>query len=260
MSLGSPPFTVGLALLLTLGMMIAMEGGRRLGQRRMHRDPDGARAGLGAVEGALFGLFGLLIAFTFNGAAARFDHRRELIVSEANALGTAWSRLDLVPEDARPALRNVYRQYLDSRLAIYKAIPDMDAVSAALTQSREIQAKAWEAVVQVCRREDGRGLMMLLLPPLNEAFDLSTTRTAATLAHPPAVIFVMLFLLALGCAMLAGYAMAPGRQRSWTHMLGLALITGLTVYVIIDLEFPRLGFIRVDAADRPLLELRHDMR
>lgn len=260
MPLGSPQFSIGFAVLLMLGMMIALEGGRRLGQRRMQRDPEGARSGLAAVEGALFGLFGLLVAFTFNGAASRFDQRRDLIVAEANALGTAWSRLDLVPEDSQPALRELYRQYLDSRLAIYRAVPDMDAVSVALGRSREIQAKAWEAVIQVCRREEGRGLMMLLLPPLNEAFDLSTTRTAATLAHPPAVIFLMLFILALGCATLAGYAMAPGRERSWTHMLGFALITGITVYVIVDLEFPRLGFIRVDAADRPLLELRHDMR
>src|SRR5262245_47987101 len=89
---------------LFLGMVLLLEVGRRLGQRRQSLDAEGGRAGLGAVEGAVFALMGLLIAFTFSGAAARFDSRRQLIVDEANAIGTAWLRLDLLPASAQPAL------------------------------------------------------------------------------------------------------------------------------------------------------------
>jgi hypothetical protein len=92
---------------LFVGMILLLETGRRLGRCRQGKDEEGARAGLGAVEGAVFALMGLLIAFTFSGAASRFDARRQLIVEEANALSTAWLRLDMLPSAAQPELRDL---------------------------------------------------------------------------------------------------------------------------------------------------------
>ena len=99
-----------------------------------------------------------------------------------------------------------------------------------------------------------------LIPALNQMFDIATTRTMAAQMHPPAIIFMMLGVLALMCALLAGYAMAGGNSRSWIHVVGFALIMATTVYVILDLEFPRFGLIRIDATDRVLLELRESMK
>jgi hypothetical protein len=79
-------------------MMVLYELGRRLGVRRRDKDPEGSRLGLGPVESAPFGLLGLLIAFTFSGAASRFDVRRNLITEEANLIEQAWRRVDLLPE------------------------------------------------------------------------------------------------------------------------------------------------------------------
>ena len=100
----------------------------------------------------------------------------------------------------------------------------------------------------------------MLLPALNEMIDI-TTRTMATKIHPPAVIFVMLFGVALASALLAGYGMAGGKSRNWLHMLGFAAVLAVAVYVILDLEFPRrLGLIRVDAFDQTLVKLRESMK
>jgi hypothetical protein len=90
--------------------------------------------------------------------------------------------------------------------------------------------------------------------------DVTTTRTMAAKLHPPMVVFTMLFGLALAGALLAGYGMAGGRARSWLHMVGFAAVLAGAVYVIIDLEYPRLGLIRVDAFDRALVELRSSMK
>jgi hypothetical protein len=114
------------------GILILLEAGRRIGARRIARDSEGARAGTGAVEGAVFGLMGLLIAFTFSGAATRFDTRRQLVTEEANNIGTAWLRLDLLPKGAQPALREAFRRYVDSRLEVYRKLPDLEAAEAAL--------------------------------------------------------------------------------------------------------------------------------
>jgi ABC-type nickel/cobalt efflux system permease component RcnA len=89
--------------------------------------------------------------------------------------------------------------------------------------------------------------------------DITTTRTMATLMHPPAVVFVMLFGLALAASLLAGYGMTGNRVRSWLHMLGFALVMAFAVYVILDIEYPRLGLIRVDAFDQALVDLRASM-
>src|SRR6187399_822560 len=114
---------------LFAGMLAAMEAGRRIGVRRRARDPEGAEIGLGTINGAVFGLMGLLIAFTFSGAASRFDKRRELVVQEANNIGTAYLRLDLLPASAQPALRERFRRYVDARIAAYRALPDAAAAA-----------------------------------------------------------------------------------------------------------------------------------
>src|SRR3954470_7110389 len=95
--------------------LILLEVGRRIGVRRRVLDPEGAVAGLGAIESAVFGLMGLLLAFPFSGAASRFDVRRQLIVEETNAIGTAYLRLDLLPTSYQPRLRDDFRSYVDAR-------------------------------------------------------------------------------------------------------------------------------------------------
>jgi hypothetical protein len=98
------------------------------------------------------------------------------------------------------------------------------------------------------------------MPALNEMFDIAATRIATTKMHPPLIIYMMLFILTLICSFLAGYDMGAEPTRSWVHMLGFAVILGVAVYVIIDLEYPRLGLIRLDAFDQLLVNLRAQMR
>jgi hypothetical protein len=254
---------MGLAILcasaLFLGMVGLLELGRSLGRRRQARDEEGARAGLGAVEGAVFALMGLLVAFTFSGAATRFDARRQFVIDEANAIGTAWLRLDTLPTATQPELRDLFRQYLDTRIAVYEKVPDLEAARGELKKAATLQGVIWGRAVAACQQAP-TPLAAQLLPALNEMFDIASTRTASVQMHPPAIIFVMLGVLALICSLLAGYAMAGGRKRSWIHVIGFALIMATTVYVILDLEYPRLGFIRIDSFDQILIELRQGMK
>src|SRR5262245_53146748 len=128
---------IGLLTVLCMigGTLYMLEIGRRLGVRRLAEDPEGAKAGIGAIDGAVFGLMGLLIAFTFSGAATRFDSRRMMIVEEANGIGTAWLRLALLSEAAQPSLREKFRQYTDARIAAFRKIPDTAAMEAELARA-----------------------------------------------------------------------------------------------------------------------------
>ncbi len=256
-------FTIEVAALafgLFLGMLICLELGRRIGIRKMLIDPEGARIGVGAIEGAVFALLGLLIAFTFSGAASRLDARRQLIAEEANAIGTAYLRLELVSTDARQRLREIFRRYVDVRLSLYQKLTDSSATQEAMAKTAAVQGEIWSQAVVACREEGSQSATMLILPALNQMIDITTTRAVAARLHPPTIIFAMLYVLALISAVMAGYGMAPQKKPSWVHIVGFAAITSLTLYVILDLEYPRFGFIRIDQADQVLLQLRQSIQ
>jgi hypothetical protein len=261
MDLAPVPGLVKLAGLLLvglfLGMMVMLELGRQVRIRRRAHGTDQETFGLGVVDAGVFGLLGLLVAFTFSGAASRFDSRRHLVIEEANDIGTAYLRLDLLPADARSQLQQLFRQYLDARLATYQNVADMEATRAAVARVSDLQRQIWARAVQASRQVPTSDAAILLLPALNAMFDITTTRTAVTQIHPPTIIFALLVIVALLCSLLAGYGMAgTGGTRDWIHIIGFAFVLTVTVYVIVDLEYPRLGFIRVDAFDQLLVDLR----
>jgi hypothetical protein len=101
---------------------------------------------------------------------------------------------------------------------------------------------------------------LLVVPALNQMFDIMTVRVVATQIHPPLIIYVMLNALALASALLAGYQSAGERDYDWVHKIGFAGIVAFTVYVILDIEYPRLGWVRLDAIDEVLVQVRAGMK
>jgi hypothetical protein len=244
---------------IVAGTLGTLEMGRRIGMRRMASDPEGAKAGSGVIDGAVFGLLGLLVAFTFSGAAARFDARRAMIVEEANSIGTAWLRLDLLPGAAQPPLREKFRQYLAARLAAFGKISDLAAAKTESARANALQAEIWTQAVAACRDSGSPPATILLLPALNQMFDVATSRTAGVQMRPPMLIYMLLGLLVLAGSLLAGYGMGVGRIRNWVHALAFVLVMSVAVYVIVDYEFPRVGFIRIESFDQVLLNLQQSM-
>jgi len=252
-------FTI-ITLLLAGGLFAALLAFLEIGWRigLASKAKDGKEPAAGAVDAAVYGLMGLLIAFTFSGAASRFEARRHLIVEEANAIGTAYLRLDLLSAEPQAALKEKFRQYVDSRLEVYRKMSDVAAAKAEFARSQNLQAEIWAGAVAASRAILPQPAAMLLLPALNQMIDITTTRTVAVQNHPPSIIFIMLISLALLSALLAGFSMAGSKSR--IHMLVFAAILAITVYVIFDLEYPRLGLIQIDAADQVLVEVRQGMK
>ena len=245
---------------LFAGILLCLRLGRMLGERAIARHGPEGHGSVGSLETAIFALLGLLVAFTFSGGLERFDARRGQVVDEANAIGTAWLRVDLVPAAAQPALREQFRRYVDSRIATYRKLPDLAAANAEYLRSQELQAEIWRSSLAAVRLPEAKpSAEMLLVPALNQMFDITTTRVAATRTHPPPIVYAMLVMLAFAAALLAGYQAAGVRGYTWIHKLGFAAIFALTVYVILDIEFPRFGWVRVDAIDQLLVDLRASM-
>jgi hypothetical protein len=132
----------------------------------------------------------------------------------------------------------------------------MVAVRAEIDHSKLLQRSIWSNAVSAAKRQPAFApAAILLLPALNQMIDISTTRTMVSYLHPPFTIYVMLVLVLLASAAYVGYSMA-GQRISWPHTLGFVILTVFVFSVILDLEYPRMGFLREESFDRALVELR----
>jgi hypothetical protein len=236
------------AFLVLPVMLVLIELGRRF--RIKHKAPQESTA----IEGAIFALFGLLLAFTFSGAVERYDRHRELLVEETNAIGTAYLRLDLLPPAAQPALRQLFRDYTNSRLHLYDTISD--EISPA---TEHLQREIWKQSMAAAASPGANGdATKILLPALNTMIDITATRRNAFNMHPPPVVFLLLFVFSGGAAFLGGYGMTV-RGRSWFHMFALATAVTLTIYATLEIEYPRRGLIRLSDTDKTLIDLHNSM-
>jgi Protein of unknown function (DUF4239) len=250
---------IAISMLLFLSMLACLEVGYRVGRRKVEEHPT-AHDGIGTIEAAIFALLGLLLGFSFSGATARFDARRQLITAEANAIGTAYLRLDELPAPDQPELRQLFRQYVDARVDAYARIPDMKAFYQGVAQAGKLQHQIWVRAIAACRNDPTQNSARLLLPALNEMSDVTTDRTIAINSHLPWLVFCLLVWVALSSCVVAGYAMAKRRKRSWLHMLLYATCIAITVYTVTDLDYPRSGLIRLSSADKALEQLRDSIR
>src|SRR5215831_12263548 len=142
---------------------------------RAAQETERERVGLVTVETALYALLGLMIAFTFSGASNRFDARRAQTVQEANAIGTAYLRIDLLPVSRQAALRMKFRAYTDARVAVYGALPDMAASDAHAARAVKLQAEIWTDSLEALKSAPPQA-SLLVIPALNDMIDITTTR------------------------------------------------------------------------------------
>lgn len=217
---------------------------------RVHRQRStGAGESFAVISGAIFALFGLLVAFTFNGAYSRYELRRQLIIEETNAIGTASLRADTLPEPQRSALLAEMRAYARNRSEFLAALASRDRLDSNTREGQQMQHRMWSLAIEASAQPGDQLSRLSVLPALNDMFDIATRRSAAAIAHPPAIVFVMLFALGLACAWLTGYGAGKQEKLSVYYAGFFAVITGFMFYVILDIEFPAAGLVNLNEAN-----------
>jgi len=257
MQLSSAMFPALPALAMFLCILLFLEVGRRIGVKRLN--VPGARAGVGVVDGSVYALVALLIGFSFNGAAGRFDQRRMLVGETTNAAGTAWQRIDMLPPALQPPVRDGMRRYLDALIAEYRSAAWTQGQTEERAALMRAQNSLWSSSVATCLLPEGEKARMLLLPSLNELFGNVEKEQQARNLHPPRLIYVVLIVATMIGAIFVGYAIATVNKRNWIYMLGIAGTIASATYVIAELEYPRHGRVRMDATDWTLTDLRKTM-
>jgi hypothetical protein len=212
-----------------------------------------------AIQTSLFALLGLLIAFTISGGEDRLDARRRLIVEEANSIGTAYLRLDLLPAAAQPALRELFRRYTEDRIAYFQQLAHLDRAQHLHDRAAELQREIWTAATNATRQTSDLPASLLTLPAINTMIDVTTARDAALRSHVPLAMFLLLLMLAFACAVIAGMEMSKQPRPSPFHMLAFAGTLALTCYVIVNIELPRIGWAPLGPIDRLFAQVRQHM-
>jgi len=225
-------------------MMLAREVGAWCHRLLSRRKEEGESSDEGHILSAVLGLLALLLAFTFGPALDHYEKRRELVVTEANALGTAYLRTGVL--DQPEELRSLMRSYTQQRLAYGHQWGAAAAETAG--KADQLQARIWEMAVAAVRPQRTTPMAPILLQPLNDAFDAASARKAALAARLPASVMAALSLYAIGAAGMLGYAVTAAGGRHRGASLVLFVLLTLAMELILDLDRPRSGKIHVSQA------------
>lgn len=238
-------------------MLILIEVGRRV--RARHGSTTTDKLEFSAIEGGILGLFALLLAFTFSGAMSRWDAHRAFIAQEAMDIHKAYLQIDLLPPNARPPLRQLFRQYADIRVHRFDSGHGTPQSAALSSQSKRLQEAIWTQSLQAVAAPGANpDAAKLMLPAVNAMIDVTFERRNEFDMHPPAIVNILLLTLSCACALLAGYGMT-GERRSLVLMFGFAFFVAFTIYATLEIEYPRLGIIHMTEHNQVLVNVRDSM-
>ncbi|MBY6151827.1 hypothetical protein KUV47_01270 [Vannielia litorea] len=235
-----------IALVLLLSMIAAMFGGRAMAGRRARRTSEEGKSQTLAVQGSLLAILGLLLGFTFSLALGRFDSRSQAVVDEANAIGTAWLRTDLMPDGPREEARALLVKYAEFRAKAGEVPAHQDARRAGMVATAQKTFDQLWALSAETARAQGGPAMVAFTNSLNDMIDQLSARDAAINRHVPEPVLLLLY----GTFILLGWVLGLSAAQTGVQPVPavyamLLLIVGL-VFVIIDLDRPRRGIIEVN--------------
>jgi hypothetical protein len=232
---------------------LAVEAGFRLGTWRRRRAEQEREAPVGAIVASVLGLLAFLLTFTFGMAAARFDARRQLVLDEANAIGTAYLRAGLVPEPHRTEIRTLLREYVDVRLQGVQSGKTEQAVA----RSEELHGRIWAHAVTAGEKQP-TPMTALFIQSLNEVIDLHSKRVTVVIRNRiPATIWAALYLTAF--LAMAGVGFHAGLSSTSRTIATLALVTTFAgvLWLIADLDRPQGGLLRV--SQQAMVDLQNSL-
>ncbi|MEO7203134.1 MAG: hypothetical protein ABI431_09450 [Candidatus Tumulicola sp.] len=224
-------------------VLIATESGFRIG--KASKLDSAADYPTGAVQAAAFTLMALLLGFSFSMALSRFDGRRSVTLREANSIGTTALRSDLLDVKTGDAMRKTLRSYVAARIAFAAASADVQARNRAAVTSDGLQKIMWRLAVGAARHDPHSTLVPLFVQSLNETIDLSGEQDAALRFHIPGSVLGVLVLISAVSAVLMGFGFGRKNYRGQVSTITFAVMLALALGIIVDLDRPQRGFIRV---------------
>lgn len=247
-----------IAGILFVSMVLAVELGYRIGRIRERSASESSKAHINAVQASLLGVLALLLGFTFSLSLQRFDSRSAAVVDEANAIGTAYLRTQLLPASVRSEVQRLLRDYLRVRVqAGHITLADQAEREVLLAEAKRIVEALWRHARQAAEEDNSPVRSGLFIQSLNELIDSFGRRDAALDRHVPELVLFLLYGTFLMTGSIVGFASGvAGHRAPFVTYIMVALIV-LLVFIIIDLDRPRRGLIEV--SQKSLIDLQADI-
>jgi hypothetical protein len=244
--------------ILFVSMVAAIELGAWIGMRVEKHASDALRTQINSLQASLLGILALLLGFTFSQSLQRYDARSVAVVEEANAIGTAYLRIGLLPAEVQASSLTAMRNYVETRISAGAISLDrQEERDALLMDGKEIQAQLWDQAVRGVFASNSPATVNLYLQSLNEMIDANASRDAALGRHVPELVLFLLYGTFILTGSLLGYASGISGRRASNGNFVLTILIVVLVFIIIDLDRPRRGFIEVNQSS--LTDLRADI-
>ena len=224
-------------------VLVAAEIGFRLGMWLQRRDTSSGKVTMtGAVVGGMLGLMAFLLAFSIGIVINQHNGRKAMVVTEANAVGTAYLRAGFLSEPDRTSTRDLLREYVEVRLVIES---DPTRLDSAVRRSEEIHSQLWVIVEDSVRGGNESAIMALFVDSINEVIDVHSLRLTAGFLRLPRLLGVVLYAAIILSFLLVGVASSSDGKRDPVAILLFALAFVAVFIIVVDLDRPQEGILNV---------------
>ena len=243
--------------LVLLGLMLlTVVWGNKMRRRFWEEEGGETKGGMNSLLGALFALWGFILAFTFGQSGTRFENLKGVIVDEADLLRTTILKADLFPDSIRNAYRADLRKYLEERIIYYDFASDEDRFSRNREEITETAKSLWARTAELSKRPELKDPAFSMVISLTGLFDIGIKREALLSAGIPGPIKYMLIALVLAICVIGGFTTPAIDRKEWVVITVFALLATLILYLTIDLSRPMNGLIKPDTGQAAIVELR----
>lgn len=241
-------------LVFVLGTAVIAECGYRVGRWWQFRTPGNKEGPTNMIVGSLLGLLAFLLAVTMGMASDRFDTRRGMVLTEANAIGTTYLRAGFLPETEAAKTRSLLREYVSTRIIADRP----EDVPERIARSVQLHDQLWSIAEQSAESMPESVILALYIDSLNQLIDTHQSRvTAGIYARLPGTILLLLLTSSVLTLAMVGYSAGLTGRRSPLTAIVMIIVLGAVITLLLDLERSRSGLVLVN--QQPIIDLQQQM-
>jgi hypothetical protein len=245
-----------LCLILFAICILAVVAGNVVRNKYLQKDEQESKGGTNALLGALFGLWGFILAFTFGNVSTRFENVRTTMVEEASAIRTVILRTETLPDSIRTGFREDLSEYLQARISYYREATDVLKFEKSKQDAVQIGKRLWMRTVDASHLPNLGIMANNMLASLSAMYDLAARRDAMLTSGIPWPISCMLFFIAVLISFVGGFTSPLLKTKEWVVITGFIFVACIIIYITLDMARPMRGLIKPDVGQEKIEQLQ----
>lgn len=238
--------TLAIGLFFAVILLAALEAGYQIGRRRGRTTSEsGTKDHSDLVLTSMYALLGLVLAFTYAFTLSRADMRKQAVIDEANAIGTAFLRAGLAPEPERTELRKALLEYAKTRVVPAGTAVTNEQLQKTVEGTLQALSKIWPTTEQMVKSKPAGPVEVSIVQSINEVIDMHTKRLAVNFDRLPGIVLLMLLFIASAAVAVTGLNAGLSGRMNRLGLTLLILVLSFVMLIITDFDRPIRGFVQV---------------